>query len=317
MEGGCADTGTAIDQSLDVVGERAGRNVAAFGFGVDCLEHDIVQIAAQRTARDLRRCRQDAGITVLADLGRRRLSAVIGRALSADQFTEQNSERVDIRGRRDLSAAALFGCCVSGCIRMQLRLQFLVVVEEFGNAKIQQLDLTVVCDQHVGRFEVAMHDQGTMRSLDGAARLLEQAQPPAQIESMLARIFGQRFAVDEFQRDIGKAVVGNSTFDETGDTWVAQLSQCLALATELLLRVRRIQTATQYLERDVLTHAFDLANGVKHRRGASFAENRQQFERSDVASGRQCLRDIRITDHVRCRFCSAEEDRVISRIGHE
>ena len=93
--------------------------------------------------------------------------------MAGDQFAEQNAERVDVGRGCYRRATALFGCRVGGRKCGQVRLHFLIVVEQLGDTEIQQLDLTVFSDQHVGGFQIAMDDQGAMCRLDGATNLLE------------------------------------------------------------------------------------------------------------------------------------------------
>jgi len=185
--------------------------------------------------------------------------------LAGNQFAEHNAERVDIGGGRDWFAAALFGRSISGRERGQVRLQRIRIVEQFGDAEIQQLDLAIVRNEHVGRLQVAMHDQRAMRGFDRAADLQEQCHALSQVESAPARVFGQRLSLDQLERDVGDAAFGHAAFDEACDAGMAQLRQRLALPPKLLLRIRRIQAAPQQFQRNVLAHAFDLSTGAKYR----------------------------------------------------
>ncbi len=99
-------------------------------------------------------------------------------------------------------AAALLGRGVGRRERRQVRLRLVVRVEQLGDAEVEQLDLAVGGDEHVRRLQIAMHDQRAMRGFDRAAHLQEQLQARAQIEPIVARIVGDRHAVDEIERDV-------------------------------------------------------------------------------------------------------------------
>src|SRR6185369_13364226 len=99
---------------------------------------------------------------------------------------------------------------------------------------------------------------------------------------MGTRVHRDRLAVDELERDVRHAGVGDAAFDQARDAVMAQLRERLALAAETALILRRIDAATQELERDRLADAFLRALGAKDDRRAAFAELVDQRERPDA-----------------------------------
>src|ERR1700722_1012254 len=126
-----------------------------------------------------------------------------------------------------------------------------------------------------------MHDQCTMRRFDGTANADEQLQSLTQIQPPPARMKSDRFAVDEFECDVGNSGFRNVAFDQPRDAGMTQLCEREPFAAEVALLLVGVQSAAQELERHGLTHAGLFAFGTKYDRRAAFAEFFEQRERTD------------------------------------
>ncbi len=307
----------AIEQPFDVVGERAGRDIAPLGLGRDRLQHDVVQIAAKLAARHRRRRGQHAGLVVRRDVAGRRAAGSVVEALAGDQLAEQHAEREDVGRGRDRRAGALLGRGVGRRERGHARLRLVIRVEQLGDAEVEQLDLAVGGDEHVGRLEVAMHDQRAMRGFDRAADLQEQLQSRAQIEPAVACIVGDRYAFDQVERNVGEARFADAALDQPRDARMAKLREREPLAAELALGILRIEAAPEQLQRDHLAHAIDRALGAEHGRGAAFAEDFEQLERADARAWREALGRIGLANRARDRVDAAVEHDVVVGVGRD
>ena len=173
-----------------------------------------------------------------------------------------------------------------------------VLVEQFGNAEIEQFDVAFGSDQHIGRFQVAMHDQRPMRRLDRTADHQEQHQALAQTQGVRAGVMRDRHAVDQLQRDVGESAVGDAALDQARDARMPQACQRFAFASELALRVGGVQAASQQFDGDFLAHPFGLAICAEHGGRATLAEYLHQRERADAAAGRQGVGDAGVADRL-------------------
>ena len=288
-----------VEMAPDVLGECAGRAVAPFRLLGGRLHHDVVEVAAQLPAHFLRRRRQHAGCGRRIDLCRRRAGVAVAAATPGHQFAEEYTQRVDVGRGGDRAAVELFRRGVGrrhrGMLRaggLSVRLRF----EQLGDAEVEQLDIALAGDQHVRRFKVAMHDQRAVRGFDRAADLHEQREPLAQVERMLARVLGDRRAVDQLERDVRDAGIGDAAFDEMRDAGMAQLRQCKALGTEATMFVGRVEATPQQLQGHGLAHAGLLADRAEHDRGTAFAERVDQGERSDASTRNRTFRGEAFAD---------------------
>src|SRR5687768_17712219 len=64
---------------------------------------------------------------------------------------------------------------------------FRSLLQQLGDAEVEQARLAVAVDQDVARLEVAVHDQPRVRMRDGTRHLQEQTQAIVQPEAALAR----------------------------------------------------------------------------------------------------------------------------------
>ena len=93
---------------------------------------------------------------------------------------QDHTQRIDIGSGANDGISDLFGCrvaqghhppaqlreCSGGiCVRL--------IVDQLGDAKIEQLHLPAFVDEYVGRFQITMHDEVAMRVGDGFQYLAE------------------------------------------------------------------------------------------------------------------------------------------------
>ena len=93
------------------------------------------------------------------------------QATSADQFVEQQSQRVNVGRRGRAFAAQLLGRGVFRREHARCRGLLVAGVEHARDAEVEQLYRAVAGNEHVRGFQVAMHDQLRMRMGDGGADL--------------------------------------------------------------------------------------------------------------------------------------------------
>jgi hypothetical protein len=161
------------------------------------LRDDSVQIATQYRCRigQILLCRQLTGALLHGvpgaqhQLRQGQIGAVVGKA-AAEQLHQQQPQSEHIRGRADRLTQQLLWRRISGCEAGDGGLA-LGVVHQLGNAEIQQMGLTLRVDQYVGRLEVAVDHQLSMRRMHGLTDLLKQAQPIRQGRALGLRPLGQ------------------------------------------------------------------------------------------------------------------------------
>ena len=76
------------------------------------------------------------------------------------------------------------------------------VLEQPGDAEVEQLHLAGVSNQDVRRLEIPVHDQPGVRVRDGPRHLQEQLQPRAHGKALGVRIIVDTPAGHEFERQV-------------------------------------------------------------------------------------------------------------------
>ena len=81
------------------------------------------------------------------------------------QFMQQQPERVHVGGGGGAVAGELFGRGVADGVGALVEAGGIgaAVVEQFGDAEVEQFRVAIGRHQHVGGLEVAMHDEVAMR----------------------------------------------------------------------------------------------------------------------------------------------------------
>src|SRR5271169_4292474 len=129
--------------------------------------------------------------------------------LSPEKDVEQYAERIDVGRGRDWSAEYLLrssefgGQRASRFAREFGRLaRFGFVLEQLGDAKIQQLHHTRARDEHIRWLYVPMDDQVCMRVRDGSENVEKQAQAACDVELRAVTMPIDAFALDKFQDQV-------------------------------------------------------------------------------------------------------------------
>ena len=126
-----------------------------------------------------------------------------------------------------------------------------VGVNELGDAEIEQLDLTVGSHEHIGRLDVAMHDQVGVRVGDGLEHIEEQAHAGLEPERVMIAVGVDVLALDVLQHQVGLLHRRHTGVDEVRDMRMSEPGQDAALAREPRFRVAAHQTQVQQLDRDL------------------------------------------------------------------
>ncbi|ODV20559.1 MAG: hypothetical protein ABT27_07585 [Lysobacteraceae bacterium SCN 69-25] len=207
----------------------------------------------------------------------------VSRGGSPAARVQQQAELVDVGLRRDRAARELFGRGVFGRQqRAQALRRVLAGMQQLGDAEVEQLDLARACDEHVGRLEVAMHDQIAMRMRDRLADLDEQRQTRVEIQAPRVAPGRQRLAVDEFHREPRTTVLVEAAVDQACDVRMFQPRQDFALAQEAREHFLGIHAALDALERDRQARDAGHRLGPVHRAHAAAAEAATETERADL-----------------------------------
>jgi hypothetical protein len=126
------------------------------------------------------------------------------------------------------------------------------LIEELGDAEVEQLRAAFGGDQDVGGFDVAVNDQMLMGILDSRADLLEQAEPPADVQPVLVAVTIETDSVDVFHRQVRHTVFARTPIEQAGDVGVIQVGQDLPFGPEPARQGAGGHQAVDELDRDLL-----------------------------------------------------------------
>ena len=233
LDGGDATgvDGAAVEEAIEVVGQRVGVGVAAVGLLLQALQADRLQVARHLGLEPPRRHRL-LGADLLQRVGRRRSPE---RRSAREQLVEDRAEGVLVdegAGVIGLAAGLLGGHVVgraddgagTGLVRV-------VVPEAFGQAEVGDLGAAVGGQQDVGRLEVAVDDPLQVGGVDGAG---EDADGPRGLRDVLrpaVDLVGEAAAVDEFQGEVREAA-GLADVVDLDDVGVLEAGDGLGLLVE-------------------------------------------------------------------------------------
>lgn len=128
-----------------------------------------------------------------------------------------------------------------------------------------------------------MHDLARMGVGDRGADPQQQAAARRQVEPVVVRMGEQMAAVDEFHRDVRRAVGGFAGVDERGDARMPQALQYLALQHEAAAQRRVVAIGAQQLQRDRDTVRIGGDRAI-HRAHAAAADAVEQAPAADAAA---------------------------------
>jgi len=264
----------------DVLGQLIDGRVAAFRFLAQRLQRDRVEVVLQ-SATQVGGCEPAragglritgiGGATphdcgggpyrfVLDDgaCGFQCTAVASERVGTGEQLVEQQAEAVHIGRRRDVAAADLFGCGVIGRQQHEAGACFRLTGARFGsrkqfrNPEIEQLDAAILGDEHIGRFEVAVHDQTRVRVLHGVADGQEQPEPVIDAEPAPITVRRDRLALDLLHHQIELTVIGRAAIEQAGDVRMIEAGQDLAFGAEPAGQIVGDTVAAQQFDGDLL-----------------------------------------------------------------
>ena len=201
---------------------------------------------------------------------------------------------MDVGGGRRRLSLDLFWCRIAR--RQQVvdaaRQTEVVLLEELGDAEIEELHLALAGDEDVRRLEVAVDHQVRMRIGDRVAHLEEDRELGREGESGLRAEAVDRHPLDVLERQVRSAVRRDPAVDQTRDARMLEPRQDLALAFEPQAELARAHRRRQQLDRDALLEGTvgtlgeeDLAHsaGADRVQQTPWARSARRFLRSQVA----------------------------------
>ncbi len=147
-----------------------------------------------------------------------------------------------------------------------------VVVDEFGDAEVEQVGNVVAVDQNVRGLQVAMHDQRAMRIGHRVADLHEQRDALTQARSPLPHPEREIDAFDVVHRQPGTTAAVDAAIKQARDLRMLQARQNLALAQKTQIQPETGQIPTDQLERHPLCISAVVALGEEHLAHAAAAD---------------------------------------------
>ena len=127
--------------------------------------------------------------------------------------------------------------------------------EQLGDPEVEQTHFAVGSDQHVGGFEIAMHDQVGMRELDRPTQLNEELEPAMRAQVVQAAVLGDRQTVDVLEDQKRATVAGRTGIEQRDHRRVLKLRQHVALEAKALDHLAGCQPGTHDLHRHHLSEA--------------------------------------------------------------
>nr|WP_174839751.1 hypothetical protein [Solimonas terrae] len=278
---GPGEHGLVVEMAPQIVGKCIDRRIATSRCFLQGLADDGVEVAFQcfpqlsrqaaARAGDGAGLRQDPAAFADAPVAHRRhfgieylpldlrigLSGIAVGASAAEQPVQQHAERVDIGDDGDRGTAHLLGCGVLRRHRPAAEArQFGLgpgagfVLDEFGNAEVEQLRLAVRCHENVRRFDVAMHDQVCMRMADGGADLQEQGDARRQIELPGVAPAIDAIALDILDCQIELAARQDAGIEQTRDVAMRELAEDAAFPQKAFACRRLPEVQVQQFQRN-------------------------------------------------------------------
>ena len=176
----------------------------------------------------------------LKALDRRRVTRR-GGMLAAQQDVQQDAEGIYIGGRRHRMALDLFGRRVvgregsrQGLGRIGGRRGGFGLVEQLGDAEVEELHLTTCRDEDVRGLQVAMQDQVAVGMRNGRQHVDEQPDPRLDIELSCVAPAVDRGSLDVLENQIGLARGRDASVEQLRNVRMRQARKDVALASKSL-----------------------------------------------------------------------------------
>jgi hypothetical protein len=241
-----------VEPALDIVEQRVDAAVALVHGLAQGLQQHGIEVAREcgphrRVGRRLARPRGNAVDHRLFE-GRPRAAFAAVRPGAAQQLVQHHAQGIDIRNNAERLAAQLFRRCVIGRQRpaepaRQLGLDAPALVEQLGDAEVEQPGVALRIDEHVRRFDVAVQHLAAICVGGGRCRLRPQRQALAQTEGVAAAVGVDRLAFDELEHEEGPARIVDAGVEQTRDAGMLERRQNRALALRRSLPSLRRQPA--------------------------------------------------------------------------
>ena len=191
--------------------------------------------------------------------------------MPGQQAVQHRTQAVDVGGGARRAVGELFGRGVTRCQRTPLGRGGLVVrTDQPRDAEIQQLHLALGIDQHVGRLQIAVNHQVTVRRRDRHRHLAEQLHDLARIQGPLFAPAVDVFTPDQRHRQPWGAVIGHAGVDQADDVRMRQPRQDVGFAPELGAAVAaQAGHGQQFQRHHLVRRAIDTVRAVHHRHAAA------------------------------------------------
>ena len=240
----------------------------------------VVALRVEATASEIR----GAGVSTMAwSSPAGVLRRLAGRMLAGQQHVEQHAQRIDVGRRRDRQAGELLGGRelrrqhAAGLARQLRRATCALIVEQRGDAEIEELDHAVAGDQHVGGLDVAVHDQVRVRVRHRRQHVEEQPQPRLDAEATRVAVAVDLFTLDALQHQVRLSGRRDACVEQRRDVRMGEASEDVTFTPEALPGGAADQGNVEQLDRDLGLVAAVAAVGEPDAAHAAVAE--RLFER--------------------------------------
>ena len=175
------------------------------------------------------------------------------RVPADQQVVEQHAQRVDVGRRGHGRALQLLG---RGVLRRQCTLPICgdkrtvrVAQQQLGDAEVEQFDVAIGGHEDVGRLDVAMDHEVTVRLGHRRQNVVEQQETLFDAEPVNITMAVDGLALHQLQDQVGLATRGDTGIEQPGDVRVREPSQDRALALETQRARAADQRHVQQLDR--------------------------------------------------------------------
>jgi hypothetical protein len=151
-----------------------------------------------------------------------------------------------------------------------------VVLEQLGNAEVEQLDMTVDADEHVRRLDVAVHDQVGVRVGDCLQDIEKETQARFDAERVLNAIPIDGLTIDVLENEKGLPDWRHTGVDEPRNVWMREAREDVALAAEPLFASGIHARDVQQLDRRASFKAAVASFREPHRAHSALTDERDQ-----------------------------------------
>ena len=201
---------------------------------------------------------------------------------------QDDAQRIDVRRGGDRALGRLLGGGVADghqapAQAREVRREFQSrVVDELGDAEIEQLHLPRGVHENVGGLQVAVHDEVVVRVGDGREHLAEERQARGERKPPRIHVRRDRLAFHVLHRKPGLACLAGPGIVEARDVGVGELREDVALAAETLGPDFAPLVRRRELERHLPREAPVGLLGQPHFAHAAAADEAKQAKRADA-----------------------------------